>query len=170
MNREELIERIKAVRDDGYLSATYLGNEHVGDLMRDILDAFEQAHTPAETHAYRGNRSQDTCWVMVDGEMCRKPIEAHTPTDDERETLLLEKVKTAGHVMSETMRFADFDYPVKAIPYSRFLEMLAGFRRPVQGEPTDAQVTAAKEALGHSGSGVTSLMMRCALRAAAATQ
>lgn len=42
MNREELIERIKAVRNDGYLSATYLGNEHVGDLMGDILDALEQ--------------------------------------------------------------------------------------------------------------------------------
>lgn len=63
--------------------------------------------------------------------------QAHTPTNDERETLLLEKIKTAGHVMSEGMIYPYSDYPVKAIPYTRFLDMLAGFRRPEVPKPLD---------------------------------
>lgn len=47
-SREELIQKVKAIRDDAYLSATYLADEHVGDLMGDILAVFEQAHTPAD--------------------------------------------------------------------------------------------------------------------------
>lgn len=31
--------------------------------------------------------TDNECWVVVDGEMCRKPIEAHTPTDGEWEAL-----------------------------------------------------------------------------------
>ena len=42
--------------------------------------------------------------------------------------------------------------------------------REVQGDPTDAQVEAALQALGHARSGVTAPVMRAVLRAAAATQ
>lgn len=47
------------------------------------------------------------------------------------------------------------------------LRAVARFRRSVQGEPTDAQVEAALQALGHARSAVTAPVMRAALRAAA---
>lgn len=47
-DREQLIARVRAIRDDAYLSATYLADEHVGDLMGEILAVFEQAHSPTD--------------------------------------------------------------------------------------------------------------------------
>lgn len=100
-DREELIQKVKAIRDDAYLSATYLADEHVGDLMRDILAVFEQAHAPA---------------------------------DDEREAL------------DFAIRCAiptDLDYrPLwKLIRAIRDEVVAAGFRRTVQGEPSDENGT-----------------------------
>lgn len=42
MSNEELMARVRAVRDDAYLCAAYLAGEHVGDLMGDVLDALKE--------------------------------------------------------------------------------------------------------------------------------
>lgn len=94
---------------------------------------------------------------------------------EEREALI-EEIKQAGHEASEGMTYPNSDYPVKAIPYARFLEILAVFEQahtptaveaikamPIESvraelasrrtvtpepsaEPTDAQVEAFKVA------------------------
>lgn len=90
--------------------------------------------------------------------------QAHTPNDDEREAL------------DYAIRCAiptDLDYrPLwKLIRAIQDAVIAAGFRRTVQGEPTDAQVRAVWDALG---AGVTIALeyeeLRAALRAAATTQ
>lgn len=48
MTTDELIERVRAIRDDAYLSATYLADEHLGDLMGEILAVFEQVQPEPE--------------------------------------------------------------------------------------------------------------------------
>lgn len=50
---------------------------------------------PSAEHAYQGNLSQDTCWVMVDGEMCRKPIEAHVGTQGEPSDAVVDAARGA---------------------------------------------------------------------------
>lgn len=77
--------------------------------------------------------------------------QAHTPTDDEREAIIDALLDELGWEWDEV--------PEEHIPSSRailgdmadrVLAVSAGFRRPVQGEPTDAQVLAALNAEGKS--------------------
>lgn len=89
--------------------------------------------------------------------------QAHTPTDDEREAL-------AEIVTYQTFMDATPNQEADAI-------LAAGFRRTVQGEPTDAQVRAAYVAWSNHPRdiNVSALeymrsALRAALRAAAATQ
>lgn len=57
-----------------------------------------EAPEPSADHEYRGNRSQDTCWVEVDGKMCRKPVEAHTQPQAEPSDA---QVEAAAHEYHE---------------------------------------------------------------------
>lgn len=63
-----------------------------GALWRDSRSVVPE---PSAEHAYRGNRSQDTCWVVVDGKMCRKPIEAHPEPQGEPSDALTRRVALA---------------------------------------------------------------------------
>lgn len=47
---------------------------------------------------------------------------------------LIEQIKQAGHEVSETMHFGDSDYPVKAIPYAKFIEVLSVFEATYRAE------------------------------------
>lgn len=98
---------------------------------------------------------------------------AHTPTDDEREAL----ARIVRRVIDSAYTFeGDLDPSVDEILIRELLT--AGFRRTVQGEPTDAQVEAA--AVGYntfpeewermSARGQHKSRMRAALRAAAAVR
>lgn len=102
---------------------------------RAALAVFEGAHAEANV----SNRG------VSDISPEQMSVSAPSPTDDER-IALLEKIKLAGHAMAEAMVFQGDSYPVKAIPYTRFLDMLAGFHRTVQGERSDAAVLAALNA------------------------
>lgn len=130
---------------------------------------------PSAEHAYQGNRSQDTCWVMVDGEMCRKPVEAHVGTQGEpsERELFLERTITD---LGEELQIAREGRAaaIEVLNQHRCGEQAeAAYRRAVQaesrpqGEPSDAQVEAAHTAFwehpditgGHDA-------IRAALRAA----
>lgn len=126
MNREELIEEAaKAlfVGGDG-LDSSPETRAIWEPRIRAALAVFEQARTPK----------------VIERHDLVMPICEDTPTDDEREALalLLAKLREARH--PEGLDAWSSDGIAHAI-------LAAGFRRTVQGEPTDAQVSQAKDAV-----------------------
>lgn len=142
MEREELIERARVAFveawegvNDNVPSAERAPGARSRAGIEAALAVFEEAHAPTEGHAYRGNRSQDTCWVMVDGEMCRKPIEEHAPTDDEREAIAQVILPTFDQLASAVYGDGPYSEAESALEAADLL-LAAGFRRSEVPEPS----------------------------------
>ena len=159
MNREELIERVASIIRGVY-------GEQVRDtyaVSRAICNQLEQAHTPTDDEKLERAR-QEAATQHLRADKAEARLRA-TPTDDEREALVREVSLAHSEAWSDERECAEApDRIADAI-------LAAGFRRTVQGEPTDAQVRAAWDALGPRRTVHLEYEdLRIALRAAAAAR
>lgn len=152
----------------------------IGNLARRTIRALEtvfEAHVKelatSPERVKIGADSSHVTSLSLSGSSVTGSEEVSTPTDDERANRR-DDFDAADEAFKKRDKHATWgdaeDRDAAVLWHWRgFQDGADSVRRTVQGEPTDAQVRAALEALGHSGSGVTPLRMRAALRAAAAT-
>jgi hypothetical protein len=144
-----LIERLRLVERDGYLSATYLANEHVGELMRDAADAIgsllaSRVSTPpnpetlykfAEVMLYPGSDypvkavplTVILSWASGAFEPVRhisdKRASGMEPTDEDEREALATILANGEQVLGKRVKFVDctFDdeHPVKLSYYGQ---------------------------------------------------
>jgi hypothetical protein len=128
------------------------GREHA----RAALAVFEKAHTPTFTEALESLPAHEGCSGIG------------IPTGDEREAITDEALWDFAGDLLDSWNIEDQNPPSLTEGFrDRFVARFHRAYHPEpQGEPSDAQVRAAKEALGHGGASVTTPMMRAALRAA----
>lgn len=83
---------------------------------------------------------------------------------------LIEQIKQAGHEAAEGMIYPYSDYPVKAIPYTRFLEILHQSREAHILTADDREVQAFVSAINSEGFVLDRRAVRIGLTAAYETK